>query len=165
MNFKEAFEEMKKGNDVKLPGWKGFWRWDNKKKTIMMYCKNGKIVNVFDTEQYEYTLQNLASDEFIIATEENCPLKGGKIRLDFNTAMEYAFRGFKVSYHHEDFDKAGYYVQRNKDEDFEFGGAGYYVRTSKDCFLELKKNSEDYSRFYVPCKTDYESTEWYILED
>ena len=83
MNFKEAFKEMRKGNDIKLPSWKGFWKWNDEKKTIMMHCKDGKVINVFDTEQYEYTLQHLASDEFIIATEENCPLKGGKIGLDF----------------------------------------------------------------------------------
>ena len=149
MNFKEAFKKIKKGNDVKLPSWKGFWRWDDEKKTIMMHCKDGKVINVFDTEQYEYTLQHLASDEFIIATEENCPLKGGKIGLDFNAAMGYVFKGFKVSYRHEDFD-----------------GAGYYVEMDKDSFLELKKtNDKDYVKYYIPYKTDYESKDWYIMED
>ena len=147
MNFKEAFEEMKKGSDIKLPSWKGFWKWNDEKKTIMMHCKDGKVINVFDTEQYEYTLQHLASDEFIIATEENCPLKGGKIGLDFNAAMGYAFKGFKVSYRHEDFD-----------------GAGYYLEMDKDGFLELKKTN-DKDCVYIPYKTDYESKDWYIMED
>ena len=29
MNFKQALEEMKKGNKVKLPSWGGYWCWDD----------------------------------------------------------------------------------------------------------------------------------------
>lgn len=32
MNFKEAFELMKQGVKVKLPGWNGYWCWDDDKK-------------------------------------------------------------------------------------------------------------------------------------
>ena len=28
MTFKEAFDAMKNGARVKLPGWGGFWYWD-----------------------------------------------------------------------------------------------------------------------------------------
>ena len=34
MIFKEAFELMKQGAKVKLPGWNGYWCWDNDKQTI-----------------------------------------------------------------------------------------------------------------------------------
>lgn len=29
MNFKEAFKLMKQGAKVKLPGWNGYWCWDD----------------------------------------------------------------------------------------------------------------------------------------
>ncbi len=34
MKFKEAFEKMKSGAKVKLPGWGGYWYWDPEKETI-----------------------------------------------------------------------------------------------------------------------------------
>ena len=39
MIFKEAFELMKQGAKVKLPGWNGYWCWDNDKQTIMIHCR------------------------------------------------------------------------------------------------------------------------------
>ena len=32
MTFKEAFDAMKNGARVKLPGWGGYWYWDCEKK-------------------------------------------------------------------------------------------------------------------------------------
>ena len=39
MNFKDAFELMKKGHKVKLPSWGGYWYWDAEKETVMMQCR------------------------------------------------------------------------------------------------------------------------------
>ena len=39
MKFKEAFEKMKSGAKMKLPGWGGYWYWDSEKETIMMRCR------------------------------------------------------------------------------------------------------------------------------
>lgn len=39
MTFKEAFEAMKHGAKVKLPGWNGYWCWDDEKQTIMIHCR------------------------------------------------------------------------------------------------------------------------------
>lgn len=39
MIFKEAFEAMKHGAKVKLPGWNGYWCWDDEKQTIMIHCR------------------------------------------------------------------------------------------------------------------------------
>lgn len=39
MIFREAFEAMKHGAKVKLPGWNGYWCWDNDKQTIMIHCR------------------------------------------------------------------------------------------------------------------------------
>ena len=39
MKFREAFEAMKSGAKVKLPGWGGYWYWDPKKETVMIKCR------------------------------------------------------------------------------------------------------------------------------
>ena len=35
MEFKKAFELLKQGKKVKLPSWKGYWKWED--NTIKMY--------------------------------------------------------------------------------------------------------------------------------
>lgn len=103
MTFKKAFELMKYRDErVKLPSWAGYWYWDENKQTIMMQCKEtqsdtGKdLLDIRETQRAEYTLMNILSDEWIIANEENCPLLGGVATFDFNTALKYMQRGFKV---------------------------------------------------------------------
>lgn len=94
MNFKEAFQAMKNGKKVKLPGWAGYWAWEN--GTIMMHCKEGEIIDLRNTDRPEYTFDNMASDEFIIAEEENTPILGGVALFGFGDAIKYMKRGFSV---------------------------------------------------------------------
>lgn len=95
MNFNEAFSLMKKGYKIKLPSWYGYWCWED--NTIMMYCKDGKILDIRETEAPEYTFSNIASDEWIVANDENTPYWGGVALFGFNEAIKYLKRGFKVS--------------------------------------------------------------------
>ena len=44
----------------------------------------------------EYTLSNVASDEWMIADEENCPVLGGEAMFGFGDAIKYIKRGLKV---------------------------------------------------------------------
>ena len=69
MNFKDAFELMKKGRKVKLPSWGGYWYWDIVKQTIMMQCRQkdadkgqGDLLDIRETQRVEYTLSNILSD-------------------------------------------------------------------------------------------------------
>lgn len=103
MKFKQALEEMKKGNKVKLPSWGGYWCWDNEKETITMYCRptdadegQGSILDIRETQRVEYTLSNVLSDEWVIADNENCTLLGGTPTFDFGEAVKYLKRGLKV---------------------------------------------------------------------
>lgn len=91
MNFGQAFELMKQGVKVKLPNWAGYWAWEN--GTIMMHCKGGEVIDLRDTERPEYTFANMASDEFIVADEENTPVLGGKARMSFGDALKLVKRG------------------------------------------------------------------------
>ncbi|MFS0904117.1 hypothetical protein AB3N02_13770 [Priestia aryabhattai] len=56
MSFQAAYAYCKRGHDIKLPEWGGFWRWDNEKKTIMIHCRDGKILDIRETEDVDYTI-------------------------------------------------------------------------------------------------------------
>lgn len=96
MVFQEAFKLMKQGAKVKLPSWGGYWCWDNEKETIMMHCKDGKVLDIRETEVVEYTLGNVLSDEWVIADEANTPILGGVATFNFGEAIKYLKRGMRV---------------------------------------------------------------------
>lgn len=95
MNFKKALECMQQGQKVKLPSWGGYWAWEN--GTIMMHTKDGKSINLLDTERPEYTFNNMASDEFVLAEEANTPVLGGAALFGFGDAIKYLKRGLNVA--------------------------------------------------------------------
>ena len=103
MNFKDAFELMKKGHKVKLPSWGGYWYWDAEKETVMMQCRpkdadkgQGDLLDIRETQRVEYTLSNILSNEWIVANPENCPVLGGVATFSFGDAIKYLKRGLKV---------------------------------------------------------------------
>lgn len=97
MVFEQALKAMKNGSKAKLPSWGGFWRWDEEKKTIIMHTKDGKEMDIRETQVVEYTLKNVLSDEWIIADEVNCPQLGGEAIFAFGEAIKYLKRGMKVA--------------------------------------------------------------------
>lgn len=103
MNFKQAFEIMKNGAKVKLPSWRGYWCWNTEKETIEMHCRpqdadqnKGPVLDIRETQRVEYTINNILSDEWMIADETNCPILGGEATFSFGKAIEYLKRGLKV---------------------------------------------------------------------
>ena len=101
MKFTEALREMKKGKKVKLPSWGGYWYWDKEKQTVMIQCRpqdsdQGELLDIRETQRVEYTLSNVASDEWIIADEMNCPVLGGEVIFSFGDAIKYVKRGLKL---------------------------------------------------------------------
>ena len=102
MNFVEALKAMKNGAKVKLPSWGGYWCWDAEKETVMIHCRpqdsdhQGEIMDIRETQRVEYTLSNVASEDWVIADEENCPVLGGEAMFGFGDAIKYIKRGLKV---------------------------------------------------------------------
>lgn len=103
MYWNEAFELMKQGNKIKLPSWGGYWCWDAEKQTIMIHCKpedadkgQGPVLDIRETQRVEYTFDNIASDEWVLADEKNTPILGGIATFNFGEALKYLKRGFKV---------------------------------------------------------------------
>lgn len=97
MKFEEAVKVMKSGIPVKLPSWGGYWYWSPEKETIIMHTKDGQELDIRETQSVVYTLQNIFSDEWIIADEVNCPQLGGEATFSFGEAIKYLKRGFKVA--------------------------------------------------------------------
>lgn len=96
MNFKQALEAMKQGHKVKLPSWGGYWEYDSSINGIVIHCKEGNVLYNC-TERLLYTAENILSDEWIIANEENTPVLGGVATFGFDEAIKYLKRGFKVA--------------------------------------------------------------------
>ena len=97
MKFSEAFSAMKSGIPVKLPSWAGYWWWDEESQTILMYTKDGGCLDIRETQNVEYTLKNILSDEWVYADSLNCPILGGEATFSFGEAIKYLKRGMKVA--------------------------------------------------------------------
>ena len=104
MTFKEAFEAMKHGAKVKLPGWNGYWCWDDEKQTIMIHCRpkdsdegQGKNLDIREAQRVEYTFMHTQRDDWMLADESNCAVLGGWSEFGFDDAIRYLKRGLKVA--------------------------------------------------------------------
>jgi len=97
MNFKEALKVMKEGKKVKLPSWGGYWRYDVLTDSIYMHTKEGSVMEIRETERLSYTIENILSDEWIVADEHNTPILGGVATFNFGDAIKYLKRGLKVA--------------------------------------------------------------------
>lgn len=96
MKFLEALNNMKKGIPMKLPSWGGYWCWDPKKETVVMYTKDNQRIDIRETQRVEYTLRNVLSEDWVPANGENTPILGGTATFDFGDAIKYMKRGLKV---------------------------------------------------------------------
>lgn len=68
MRFSEAFEALKQGATVKCPEWAGFWKWED--NSIKMYCKDGRVLDIRETEDVDYTMKFILRDDWEIVEGE-----------------------------------------------------------------------------------------------
>lgn len=62
-----------------------------------MHTKDGQELDIRETQNVEYTLQNILSDEWTLADKINCPQLGGEATFSFGEAIKYLKRGMKVA--------------------------------------------------------------------
>ena len=67
MDFKKAYEALKQGAMIKCPEWAGYWKWED--NSIKMYCKDGRILDIRETENVDYTLNFILRDDWEIVGE------------------------------------------------------------------------------------------------
>jgi len=72
MTFKQMFPYFVAGVSIKRKPWGGYWKYDLENDNVVMYTKEGNVISLTDTTDILYTLSNILSDDWEIATNENC---------------------------------------------------------------------------------------------
>lgn len=71
MNFASALFAMERGHKVKRPHWSGYWCIENGE--VLIYCGDGRELNLRDSEDMVYTLRNISCDDWVIIKEGRKP--------------------------------------------------------------------------------------------
>ena len=93
MEFGKALEALKAGYKVKLPSWVGYWQKHG--DTVKMHCKDGRILDIRETEDVFYTLANIASDEWEVI--ENCNTDLNIRTVGFGEAIRLLKQGKRLT--------------------------------------------------------------------
>ena len=158
MKFDRAFKLMKQGAKLKLPSWGGYWYWSIEKQTIVMHTKDGEELDIRETQIPDYTFSNIASDDWILADDQNCPELGGEATFSFGEAVKYLKRGYKVT--RKGWNGKGMYLFKSP----KMGCQMYEKYTGKEIndlqeFIALK-TVDDTLVPWLPSQTDVLSEDW-----
>ena len=58
---------LREGKKVKLPFWSGYWQKDGNE--IVMHCHDGRVLNIRESDNIFWTLENICSDKWEIVEE------------------------------------------------------------------------------------------------
>lgn len=170
MIWNEAFKAMKKGAKVKLPSWAGYWFWSIPAQSILMHTKDGKDIDIRQTEIPDYTFGNIGSDEWMIATGENCPALGGLNMFSFSEALKQVKKKRKVtrllhgSEWHLQLAYGDYRFDLEKEAcKFESEGA-IIVLVHEGDGEDFYKNNNKKAEQYVPTQADMLAEDWVFAE-
>lgn len=64
MKFAYAYEALKNGAKIKRAHWLGWWSKEN--GTIKMHCKDGRVLDIRETEDVFFTIDNLITEDWEI---------------------------------------------------------------------------------------------------
>ena len=67
MIFKNMLRPLREGKKVKLPTWAGYWQKGGNE--IMMHCHDGRVLNIRESDNIFWTLENICSDEWEVVEE------------------------------------------------------------------------------------------------
>lgn len=70
MKFEAAFAYLKRGHDIALPEWGGFWRWNDEKKTVMMHTRKGDVLDMRGSNNMDYTIGFMFRDDWQLVKDE-----------------------------------------------------------------------------------------------
>ena len=97
LNFGVAFSLLKEGYEIKRESWAGYWKKEGDE--ILMYCKDGSIINIKDTKDIFFTLENTLAKDWQVANNDNSLLMNGETvtTFSFGEALRNLKQGKKVS--------------------------------------------------------------------
>lgn len=153
MLFREAFELMKQGKKLKLPSWAGYWYWSKDKQTIIMHTKDGVDMDIRETQIPDYTFSNTASDEWVLADDQNCPELGGEATFGFGDAYKFLERGLRVT--KKSWHKAGMFLTMQRPDEHSKMTAPYVYITIDG----------DYRVPWHPSQADMSEKDWVLYEE
>ena len=58
---------LREGKKVKLPFWSGYWQKDGNE--IVMHCHDGRVLNIRESDNIFWTLENICADEWEVVEE------------------------------------------------------------------------------------------------
>lgn len=158
MEFKKAFELLKQGKKVKLPSWKGYWKWED--NTIKMYCKDGRIIPITESEDVEYTLSNILDDNWE-AVDDDYEIGELVTTFTFGEALRHLKNGKKVA--RKGWNGKGIFIELQvPDEHSKMTHPYIYIDTTG-----LDTTNPDAPKDRVPwlaSQTDMLSNDWVIVE-
>ena len=165
MKFIEALKAMKDGQKVKLPSWGGYWVYDPDGDKIWMHCRNGDLKEIRETDRLSYTLENICSEEWMIADETNTPLLGGTATFGFGKAIEYVKRGLRVARQNwngkDQFVFLAHCDAMSTDADM----SAYQEKGVGVCEMLVIKTAQDVLQpGWLASQSDMLSEDWYIVD-
>ena len=69
MNFASALFALRRGHKIKRKHWTGYWILENNE--VYMHTFDGKVINIRESEDILYTLENMACDDWEIADDDH----------------------------------------------------------------------------------------------
>lgn len=91
MLFSQVLEALKNGCPVKREHWTGFWKKDG--DTVIMHCRGGVDLDIRETEDTFFTLQNIAADDWVMCGEGFQPGVPLPVTMSFGEALRMAKKG------------------------------------------------------------------------
>ena len=114
MKFAEAFAAMKEGYRAKLSHWKsGYWEYDPDGDRIMMHCSDGRILEIRETDDLSFTLENIMSDDWILV------IVSRRFGFGFGKAIDFLKGGRRVA--REGWNGKNQYIQLASNISYTFG--------------------------------------------
>lgn len=73
MKFQTAYTWMKHGKRMRVPGFKGYWMYDDERRSIVIVTKNNECLDIRESHDMDFTLTFMFSDEWEFYHGEDDP--------------------------------------------------------------------------------------------
>ena len=158
MKFSEAYEALKQGAKIKMPEWAGFWAMED--GNIKMHCKDGRVLDIRETEDIDYTLGFIMREDWILA--DDVAVENLNIRtFTFGEAIRKLKAGQKVA--RKGWNGKGICIEMQKPDEHSKMTLPYiYIVTNG-----LVTDNPDAPKGVVPwlaSQTDMLATDWRVVE-
>ena len=173
MEFVYALEALKNGKKVRCPEWLGYWKIED--GTIMMHCKDGRVLKITDTEDIFYTLGFIVRKDWEVIDDDYTYTPATTIR--FEEALRYLRMGKRVA--RRGWNGKGQYVYYTKGStapyhDLKRETYNHYTlnetreidheNVSIKGHLDLKNAQDEIIVGWAPSQSDLMAEDWFVIE-